>query len=678
MESPEGDRVKLNPSQNNRDRAARDTEPQFTRQEYLDCRKLLNCVKLYWVEAVLEKNLYKKVPNIQPDLEERLDLVNLPNSRVWETPAHPRQELSSDTKLINVFDRMGAGRKLPIVGEPGSAKTTALLKLARILIERIESGQDFNQPIPVVFDLSSWANKRQTFAQWIVQELRASPYEFEEEVIETWLKNKKLLLLLDGLDEVRARDRQLCIQYLYKFIEQHRQTELVICCRIQVYEDIKFHLGEYLSFHSAIELKPLSREKINGYVDRAGSDFAAVKRLLQADDTLYELVNTPLMLSVMLWAFKGKDEIKLPRTNSIEKRRQNLFDCYIARMFYRKQNCQRDLGQPYPTQKSLDLLIWLAKTMRQHKKQPIFLIEQMQPNLLQPGCQKFIYRFGVFLLSALVAALIYLIIPLLFKLQGINPIDSLLFGSSIGIARVVYEKIEPIETLECSPKKIISNVLRQKQFVNSFKILVIILTISTIATGLLYSTIIQPIKLNFVEIIYLTIIAYLLLISLLVLLAIIPFLGLGLKGSNISDRERIEPNFGIRQSITNSLIFSFIGTTAYSFVLLPISLLMSITWRISSPTNGFAAAIWLGLTVGLYPGLVGIQHLVLRLILRFSDESIPLDLGSFLKYADERIFLQKVGNGYKFIHNLLRDRFAQIESEEFITWMQANKHQMSD
>lgn len=677
MESPERDRVQSNPSQHNRYQAARDTEPPLTRQESLDRLTLLKRVKRYWVEAVLDKKPYIEVPNIELDLEERLDLVNLPNSDAWETPEQSQQEQSSDTKLIDVFDQMGVGRKLLIVGEPGSAKTTALLKLARILIDRIESTKDFNQPIPVVFNLSSWAKERQPFAEWIVQELSDSRYGFEREVIETWLKNKKLLLLLDGLDEVSG-DQRLCIQYLYKFIEQYKQTEIVICCRIQDYEDLIHLEGDRLRFHNAIQLKPLIKQRINRYLDSVSSDFAEVKRLLQEDNTLYELVNTPLMLSVMMRAFfKGQSEVELSRMNSFKERRKHLFDLYIRRMLYRRRPYhQRDLEQPYSTQKFLGWLIWLAKTTQQPEYQPL-LIERMQPNLLQPGCQKRMYRFGIFLLSALVAALIYFIIALLFKLRSINLNDGLLYGILIGLIRVVYEKIEPIETLERSPKKIISNILNHERFMRNFKIITISLTISTVVTGLLYPIILQPIKLSFIELISVTVIAYIFSLVLLALIAIIPCLVIGLKGSNIPSKKRRIANLGIRKTIRNTFWFSFIGVCIYSVILIPVGCLMSKAWGISSPINGFAAALMLGLTVGLYPGLVGIQHLMLRVVL-WGDESIPLDLVSFLKYAEERIFLQKVGGGYQFIHNLLRDHFAEIDSEEFIKWMEANKHQMSD
>lgn len=70
--------------------------------------------------------------------------------------------------MTQVYD--DADGELLILGAPGSGKTTLLLELARDLLFRAE--QDEDHPIPVVFNLSSWAMKRQTLSDWLVEELK--------------------------------------------------------------------------------------------------------------------------------------------------------------------------------------------------------------------------------------------------------------------------------------------------------------------------------------------------------------------------------------------------------------------------------------------------------------------------------------------------------------------------
>jgi hypothetical protein len=68
-----------------------------------------------------------------------------------------------------------------------------------------------------------------------------------------------------------------------------------------------------------------------------------------------------------------------------------------------------------------------------------------------------------------------------------------------------------------------------------------------------------------------------------------------------------------------------------------------------------------GLSFGLIAGggEACIKHFILRVILYYSG-SIPWNYTRFLDYATERIFLQKVGGGYIFVHRLLLEHFAQL------------------
>jgi predicted NACHT family NTPase len=55
-----------------------------------------------------------------------------------------------------------------------------------------------------------------------------------------------------------------------------------------------------------------------------------------------------------------------------------------------------------------------------------------------------------------------------------------------------------------------------------------------------------------------------------------------------------------------------------------------------------------------------IQHFTLRLIL-YRNGYIPWNYARFLDYCTERLFLQRVGGRYRFIHKLLQDHFAEME-----------------
>ncbi|MEH2160239.1 MAG: hypothetical protein V7K38_04165 [Nostoc sp.] len=72
---------------------------------------------------------------------------------------------------------------------------------------------------------------------------------------------------------------------------------------------------------------------------------------------------------------------------------------------------------------------------------------------------------------------------------------------------------------------------------------------------------------------------------------------------------------------------------------------------------GFISAFISSLGFG---GITCIQYFTRCLILYFNGY-IPWNYARFLDYCTERLFLQRVGGRYRFIHKLLQDHFVQME-----------------
>ncbi len=69
-----------------------------------------------------------------------------------------------------------------------------------------------------------------------------------------------------------------------------------------------------------------------------------------------------------------------------------------------------------------------------------------------------------------------------------------------------------------------------------------------------------------------------------------------------------------------------------------------------------------GVSAGLiYGGLAFIQHFILRFLL-WLNNCAPLNYPRFLDYAADRILLRKVGGGYIFIHRMLLEYFASLDT----------------
>jgi hypothetical protein len=99
------------------------------------------------------------------------------------------------------------------------------------------------------------------------------------------------------------------------------------------------------------------------------------------------------------------------------------------------------------------------------------------------------------------------------------------------------------------------------------------------------------------------------------------------------------------------------------FALVILTDVLSIKADFLTRINILKAGLGVGLMVGIFLGfLPTIQHFILRLIL-YRNNYIPWNYAHFLDYAAERIFLQKVGGGYIFIHRMLMEHFAQMECD---------------
>lgn len=667
--------------------------PQAEAQERRNLTILLNKVKTFWIESVLEKSIHQ-VALIDLGKETQAEAVANAWEQVLELPDQSRQTLPPDKKISHIFDEMN--RALLILGKPGSGKTITLLQLAQDLIVQAETDETFTQPVPVVFNLSSWIDTQQPLIDWMVVEL-SNKYQIPKKIGRPWLENNRILPLLDGLDEVKAENRTACVEGINRFGEEFGLAGLVVCSRQEEYSSLPVRL----KLNGAIRLQPLTLEQIYDYLDIAGSKLDVLRTTLQTDEELQEMAHSPLILGIMSLAYQDMPLDALPsRTIETEIRRKQLFDTYIERMFQRKGQGNK----PYTNEQAKSWLSWLAHKMDQHDRTE-FLIEQMQPDWLPTHLQKWQYFFsitltllipislliglgrGLFLrptvgwiagvfIGLAVGLTIWLAIRRTFGLLGglsvggafglavgltlgvnyspsVGMLSGLTFGTATGLiygqigrwvirgTNVRWDKIEVVEKLSWSWLKATLG-------------LAIGLFIGFVFGLALGQIVWPPIALEFG-------LAFSLAGGLLACL----FSGL------TSDKIELKttPNQGIRQSIRNSIQIGLLVLLAVGLPTVAVSQLIwtALPGRIDSLSANMIVGLSIGCTVGVicgmiaslfFGGLAVIQHYTLRFIL-WHKGYIPWNYIEFLDYATERVFLQRVGGGYIFINRLLLEHFAK-------------------
>ncbi len=558
-------------------------------------RQLIQRVRTDWVEGVLNRSLYK-VARIELGLETKPDAVDRPLDVVVRRPDRESQSLPLGTPIISVYD--GFEGQLLILGDPGTGKTTLLLELARDLLDRTQ--KDEYHPVPVVFNLSSWAKERPPLVEWLAHDLNRQISDIPAKTWRVWLETDRILPLLDGLDEVALEHREECVARINDFRRQKARLPFVVCSRTRDYGS----LDAKLEMPGAAEVQPLKPERVAQFLEQAGEPVAEVRAALQGDATLWEVLDTPFMFNIAMLAYQGASAGAVRLSGTLEERRAMLFAKYIDAAFKRRTN-----EGPYDRDQTIHCLGWLAKALVR-QGQTIFHLESLQPNWLG-------------LRSSRVGGL------------GTGLIFGLMGGLMGGL--IVGDGLRPADTMRFSWAK-----TRNRLGVRLFGWLIFGL-IGGLAFGLV-------VDLAFGLVFGLVVVVLVSLDDALVTGEIATRSGAN-EGTHRSlwQWARTVLLFGLVFGLVGGLIGGLVGGLSGGLV-----------GAQSGGGWGLLAGLFCALEKG---GAFFIQHWVLRFLL-WRKRFAPLRYVRFLDHAAEHVFLRKVGGGYIFIHRMLMEHFAKLYESE--------------
>lgn len=607
-------------------------------QAWRNRHAMLKLVNDTWVKGVLEKSIYNEVL-IELKVERTDNTVVNPWDMHIYVPTQKNHQLPQETKIIDVFDAMN--QSLLILGEPGAGKTTLLLELARDTIARAMKNDKL--PIPVVFNLSSWGEMRLPLTEWIVDEFN-SKYYIPIEVARRWMENAEVMLLLDGLDELKQEYRDECVTAINNF-RRNNLIPLVVCSRTTEYQD----LTERLILYGAVLVQPLTPTQVKDYFDRIGADYSSLSVILGQDSELKELVASPLMLSIMAMVLHGLSTQDLVASSTMRTRTQYVFDAYIERMFL-----HRGTTQSYPSSQTLYWLSWLAGKMQQHGTS-VFLIERLQPSWFDFRLQRWIYLVMVGVLVGLPAGLLGHIV---FGRHWAIP-----FGLVMGfIVGPVFRFMEYIgiatDTIVLVPKVkwswsyAVRNMRTNLRWnltisvtVGVFGFVTSVITTGGISSGTFFAVI---------SILFVIIAQFLFFL-------LWDLLRGGLHEVEIE--ETVMPNQGIFQSARNSIIYGMFSGIVLGVAGILFGLLLQYQNYDGIIFGLELFVIGLVFFAFVYGLLAVFEHISLRTALLLCN-SIPWNYSRFLDHCHDRLFLRKVGGGYIFIHRMLMEHFAELNDED--------------
>jgi len=309
---------------------------QLSRQEYRSRQNLLTQTRTE-VESRLSQSLHRAALRLNLGKEQQPQQVQRPWDMSVKVGEQRSVQLPPQTTILDVFEDPTIAGKFLILGKPGGGKTTTLLELAEALVERAEGDSD--APIPVILELSSWqeVTKREFPKFWEQQKYDPSIQEWvlfqlvskgvSRDIGEQWLREKELVLLLDGLDELQPERQGKCVRAINQFLDgEFLPLHLVVCSRKEEYEVYE----EKLYLNGAIYLDDLTNGQIQNYFTSVSlGDFW---ESIRNSEKIVDFIRQPLFLAISSLACQVID-IEEWRGYSTEKMAINyLLDAYKLRV----------------------------------------------------------------------------------------------------------------------------------------------------------------------------------------------------------------------------------------------------------------------------------------------------------------------------------------------------------
>ena len=123
---------------------------------------------------------------------------------------------------------------LMVLGSPGSGKSTFLRKVGMEALKG-KRGDYQHAKIPVFLELRKFVEGNSNVKGAIVAEFDVGRFPHADKFVENALDEDKLLILLDGLDEVQKHNSNAVIDAIQDFVDRYDKNRFIASCRIAAY-----------------------------------------------------------------------------------------------------------------------------------------------------------------------------------------------------------------------------------------------------------------------------------------------------------------------------------------------------------------------------------------------------------------------------------------------------------
>lgn len=256
-------------------------------------------------------------------------------------------------ELVPAMQAVATYPKLMVLGKPGSGKTTFLQHIAT----QCNQGKFQTDRIPIFIRLKNFAEDATetgdfSLLNYISQEL--ANFGACDQQIQTLLTHGKLLILLDGLDEIPEDYSAEIVKKIRKLSEEYYKNQFIITCRIgtQQYRFEGFTDIEIADFDSSQIEAFVQKWFVN--VGRNSSEQAQAKACqfmqklhLSENGHIRELAVSPLLLNLVCCVFQACSDFPARQVELYKQGLDILLNRWDQVRSIKRDSIYRDLSLPH-------------------------------------------------------------------------------------------------------------------------------------------------------------------------------------------------------------------------------------------------------------------------------------------------------------------------------------------
>ena len=250
------------------------------------------------------------------------------------------RETRSGLEMVNKL------KKFVVLGKPGAGKTTFL---KRCVLYALKGGlQEKRVPVFVglrqfcdTLDLAEKWKPSEKLHKYILEQFSMAQLTNAEAFITYLLENGKMLVLLDGLDEVSESKKNTAIREILSLSQKYAGNQYIMSCRIAAYNALFEHFTD-------VEMADFGDEEIQQFIQNwfahevqtGEACWAAMKNL----KTVHELAKSPLLLTMLCITYDEANHFPPSRSELYAEAIETLLKTWDSKRRITRQEVYQELS----------------------------------------------------------------------------------------------------------------------------------------------------------------------------------------------------------------------------------------------------------------------------------------------------------------------------------------------